>query len=169
MEVQNKQFEVFKWVLVLAALYMVYKLLNKFGLLGTSPDDKGAAQLANSDIFNPNSGVNNKVVVAAAKATGVKNPNVNDFKKIVPNQKYFSEWTKILLNARGLTNDNEASVFGVFNNMYSQFEIKMFSDAFSIALKKNNLGTDLWSYLDNFLDSSDMAKINEIIKRKKVA
>lgn len=166
---QNKQFEIFKWILVLAAIYMIIKLLNKWGLLGTSPDDKGAEQLRTSDVFNPSSSVDNKIVVAAAKATGKGAPSINDFKKIVPNQKYFPEWAKIILTAKGVTGDNEAAIYGVFNNMYSQFEAKMFADMFALSLKKNNLGTDLWSFLDEFLDSGEMSRINTIIKSKKLA
>lgn len=64
-------------------------------------------------------------------------------------------------NSKGTFDDNETALFGKFQQMKSQFMISYVSEIF---LKRYN--KDMWSYISDFTNSDEQAKIYNIIKNK---
>jgi hypothetical protein len=170
METQGKQFEVFKWALVIAALYLIYKLLNKFGLLGETEDEKGANELiSNTGIDTVGDLKDNKKQVAAIqKTTGKKLPTSADIKKIQSTPQQYRRLAELINSARGTVangfDDNEDLIYSSISELKSQFDFSMFS-RFFLSWKHQ----DLFVFLKEFLNDSELARINTIIKNKKPA
>ena len=160
---ENKQFEILKWILVAAVLFMLYKLLNKFGLLGQTDDEKGARELElgtiTKDIRDDKQTQQN-----VKRATGKKKPNAQDILRIVSDSSTMLRLSTEIYNAHGITNDDEDAIYNAFRQLKSQYDAQMFAGFFKQRYKK-----DLFSWLDSFLDSEELAKINQIIKDKKPA
>jgi len=163
MELEGKQFEALKWVLVLIAIYMVYKLLNKFGLLGETSEEKEARELSENSAlkeFNKE----NKLMSAAKKTLGTNKPSAEQLKSLMPNKANFGRFAMEIKAADGNVNDDETAVYNVFNSMYSQFEISAFATVYKVLYKM-----DLFTYLNSFLDEKELANVQRIIKNKKPA
>jgi hypothetical protein len=163
MNLEGKQFEIAKWLLLALALYLIYRFLNKLGVLGLTDDEKGAISLEDNRKVDPVT-LDQKTKDVIIKTTGKSKPTPDDIKKLVPNRGSFSKWILDIKGAKGRFNDNEDVVFNVFRLMNSQFEINMFSTTF-----KATTQLDLMGFLKSFLDDEDLAEINRIIKNKKPA
>lgn len=161
MELEGKQFEILKWALVIIAVFMVLRLLNKFGLLGKTDDEKNADKLATSGALNDLS--ESGLLKAAQTVTGTKTPSKKQLLNLMPNKDKFGKWIIDIYGADKIDDDEDA-VFNVFKSMYSQFEISSFATTFK-AVK----GIDLYVYLNSFMDKSELAEIYKIIASKKPA
>jgi hypothetical protein len=163
MNLEGKQFEVLKWILVALALFLIFKTLNKLGVLGMTDDEKGAEELEDKKRLETLT-LDKKTQDVIIKTTSKEKPTAADIKKLTPNSGSFAKWILDIKYAKGTVNDDEDTVFNVFRSMSSQFEINMFSTTF-----KATTGLDLMGYLKSFLDDEDLAEINRIIKNKKPA
>ena len=172
----EKQFEVIKWILFGIALYMVYKLLNKFGLVGTTEnDDKVKALGEGSVVGDLGLTKTNKVVDDAVKKVQKdlgRKVAAGDMKAVLSSPRQMMEYYYELINApaaatmqsKSLYDDDEDAVFNVFRKLRNQYDVHVFAVFFKTQSKK-----DLFAFLDSFLSTSEIAKIQDIINSKQKA
>lgn len=146
----------FQWGLVLIAIYAIYKLLQKFNILDDS-EDKGAEQVVQSDLFTPQQG--SKLISELEKKLGRK-VTATDVKNYSLPSTVMLRLSNDIIKAKGFLNDNEVLVFTVFKNFKSKFQVYYFSEFFKSYQKK-----DLISFLSDFLDTSELNTINNIINK----
>ena len=131
----------------LAGLFIVYKLLQKTGLL-PSVESTQAAQnlqaLESSNYWNYNEFL--------AKAPGGH---------ALLTQSGAAAYVDDLWNATGYFNDDEQAIYGVFRAMKTQSQIAALSKRFN-QLK----GQDLYSYLKNYLNDEELLTVKKIIDQK---
>ena len=65
---EGKEFAIAKLVLLIAFIYLLYKLLDKFGLIGMSEDEKNANKLSESEAINDSVEKNSPLGKAVSKA-----------------------------------------------------------------------------------------------------
>jgi hypothetical protein len=170
METNNKQFEVFKWVLFGTAIYLIYKLLDKFGLLGKSDEEKLADELDKKTGIDTIDSLKNdkKMIKAIQISTNKKNPTVHDIKKLQSSYAQYRVIAEKIFTAKGTVasgfDDNEELVYSSLSELKSQFDFDMFS-RFFLEWKK----VDLFVFLKSFLNTSELAEVTRIIKNKKPA
>lgn len=145
-----------QWSLVLIAVYAIYRLLQKFNILDDS-EDKGAEQVVQSVLFTPQQG--NKLVSELEKKLGRK-VTATDIKNYSLPSTVMLRLSNDIIKAKGFLNDNEVLVFTVFKNFKSKFQVYYFSEFFKSYQKK-----DLISFLSDFLDTSELNTINNIINK----
>lgn len=69
-------------------------------------------------------------------------------------------YAELLKKSKGLFNDDESAVYGVFQNMKTQSQVSFLADTF-----QSMYGVSLAAYLLSFLDEDEMQKVLAIIKR----
>lgn len=69
-------------------------------------------------------------------------------------------YSKILYNAKGIFNDDEAAVYGVFRALKCKTQISSLAKGFFDLYK-----TDLYGYLENFLNVNELGTIAEITNK----
>ena len=162
----GKEFAIFKLILLIAAVFLIYKLLDKFGLMGLSDAEKNAQKLSEGEALNDALDKNSKLGKAILKSTGksLKTLNASDVKAITPNRPNMNNYVNQIWDAKGTFKDNEDMVYNVFRNLYSQFEINFFSKYFSVTKKR-----DLYGFLATFMNTNELSTLQNIIKSKKLA
>jgi hypothetical protein len=123
------------------------KVLEKIGLVD-SKDDK-----------NLESNLSNKYLTAEPflefrKKTGFKVPTYVEDSLI-------NGFVKRLYDSKGFFNDDEDNVYSIFRSAQSKLQVSCFAYYFN-QIK----GRNLIEYLSSFLNSSEIARINEIIDKK---
>lgn len=158
------QLETLKWILVVLIVLVVLRLLNKFGLIGTTQDDKNAEKLQESHTLGDLK--DKKTLDAASKVLGkpYSKTTKEERDKLTPNKNRFGQFILDLRDANGITNDDEEKVYSVFRQLYSQYEVTLFANVFAAIEKK-----DLYAYLRSFLDNEELSEVYKIIKNKKPA
>jgi hypothetical protein len=131
----------------IAGLFIVYKILQKVGVL---PSRESNQQAQNLEILEASNYW-----------------NYNDFLSKAPGghalltQAGAAAYVDDLWNATGYFNDDEEAIFGVFRAMKTQSQIA------ALAKRFNQLkGQDLYSYLKNYLNESELLTVKKIIDQK---
>lgn len=112
-----------------------------------SAEDKANAaqlqQLNNSNVFSPNyyKGKSGAPLITVAKAF---------------------ELGKIIYDAKGYFNDDEAAVYGVFQQLSYKTQVSFFAEKFFDKYKVSLLG-----YLQSFLNETEMANVAAIVNKLK--
>jgi hypothetical protein len=170
--------------LVIAIIVVGKKIGEKLGLFNTKQDQQAAeleqGSTGSTEVVNPQNpalALNPNYYKTIAAEYNKKQISLNkskltaaDFTKllsIMPSV-YPNLWNlqldKVVFdirNSKGLFDDNETALYGKFQQMKSQFMISYVSDLF---LKRYN--KDMWSYITDFTNSDEQAKIYNIIKNK---
>jgi len=131
----------------IAGLFIVYKLLQKTGLL-PSKESKEAAQnlqqLESATVWDYNKFLSTLPAGAKLLTQAGAAAYVND-----------------LWDATGIFNDDEEKIYGVFRAMKTQSQIA------ALAKRFNQLkAQDLYSYLKNYLNESELITVKKIIDQK---
>jgi hypothetical protein len=159
----GKEWAIFKLILLIAFVFLLYKLLSKFGLLGMSDEEKNAQALGESTALNDEVNKNTKLGKAIQKQIGKKVVTPQDVKDLTPNRANFGKWIQEIWDAKGTFKDNEDTVYKIMRQMNSQFEINLFSKTFAVVK-----GRDLFGFLATFLNDEQLSNVHTIIKNKKL-
>lgn len=162
-----KQFEILKWAVLAIILYVIFRELNKLGLLGSTEEDKKAVALGDMNALATADSTNPIITQATIKTnTGqvktFKDMTASERAALTPNSKKFGDWITELWDAKGTFNDNEDSVYDVFRKLNSQYETSIFAATFKV-LK----GRDLYTYLKSFMNNDELAQVYDITNKKK--
>lgn len=170
--------------LVIAIIVIGKKIGEKFGLFDTK-EDKEAETLEQGsttdtaivDTKNPALALNPNYYKTIAKEYNtkqikLKKPQLSagDFTKLLSIQpsvapNYWNlQLDKVVFdirNSKGIFDDNETALFNKFQIMKSQFMISYVANLFQKSYNK-----DMWSYITEFTNTDEQAKIYSIIKNK---
>lgn len=152
MELQGNQKNIISWIVVGGFIFAVYKLLTVFGVFKTS-DEKGAEQLdtdlgGKGDTFAED-------IKKLAKKPGVFKRSVSDGKTIARMITTLREAPKVWWLP-----DEEIKVYAVFRQLKSKVDMGLLSFIF-----KKSVKIDLFDYLEQFMDSEELAKVNGIVQK----
>lgn len=170
--------------LVIAIIVVGKKIGEKLGLFGTKQDEQASeleeGSTGNTEVVNqqnPSLALNPNYWQTIGKEYNIKQQKANkpilnkdSIGKLLSIQPsvYPNYWNLQLdrvvfdiRNSKGLFDDNETALYGQFQKMKSQF---MISYVASVFLKRYN--KDMWSYITDFTNSDEQAKIYNIIKNK---
>ena len=161
---EGKEFAIFKLILLIAGVFLIYKLLSKFGLLGMSDEEKNAQALGESTALNDEVNKDTKLGKAIKKQLGKNNVTTQDIKNLTPNRANFGRWIQQIWDSKGTFKDNEDTVYAIMRQMNSQLEINLFAKTFA-TIK----GRDLFGFLATFLSDTQLSNVYSIIKNKKLA
>ena len=100
-----------------------------------------------------------KKILADFKKSGKKQPDLKTFWGAYS----YRDLSKQLYDAKGVFNDDEDALFGVFRTLNTQFQISFLSNYFYKLYKK-----DLLSYILGFTNTEERAKLYDIIINKKL-
>ena len=131
----------------LAGLFIVYKLLQKTGLLPTAESNQAAQNLQALESSNY--------------------WNYNDFLQKAPpghallTQAGAAAYVDDLWNATGMFNDDEEAIYGVFRAMRTQSQIAALAKRFNQLKSK-----DLYGYLKDYLNEAELLTVKRIIDQK---
>ena len=123
------------------------KITSLFSFGKDSAEEKANAaqlqQLNNSNVFSPNyyKGKSGAPLITVAKAF---------------------ELAKIIYDAKGYFNDDEAAVYGVFQQLSYKTQVSFFAEKFFDKYKVSLLG-----YLQSFLNETEMATVAGIVNKLK--
>lgn len=123
------------------------KITSLFSFGKDSAEDKANAaqlqQLNNSNVFSPNyyKGKSGAPLITVAKAF---------------------ELGKIIYDAKGYFNDDEAAVYGVFQQLSYKTQVSFLAEKFFDKYKVSLLG-----YLQSFLNETEMATVAAIVNKLK--
>ena len=151
-------FQFAQWALVAIGVIAVISILNKFGILGKTADEKGAEALYNNASVTGSSTEFMPKLKSYLTSKGI-NPTPVYIKSISPSGSTLLAWKDNLVKAKGFWNDDESKVYNVFRNMKSQLNAYSFSQFFQAYMKKSVI-----DYLDEFMDESELSMINSITK-----
>ena len=173
----NKTLNLTRIAIGIGAAIVLYKLADFFGLIKSQQEkeqEKSATALetgssASTDKIDLNNGslalspnyvsTIGKKILADYKKAGKKAPDL----KLFWGKYSYDQLSKQVYNAKGIFNDDEDSLFGVFRTLNTQFQIAFLSNYFYKLYKK-----DLLSYILGFTNTEERAKLYDIIKNKKL-
>lgn len=152
-----------EWVLIgaaaIAIMFAMYKIADAFGLLGPSKEEVATEQLYNNAAATGS--VSEFIPKLKAYLTSRKLPTTSDYiKALQPTSSQMLQWKDNLIKARGFWNDDESKVFNIFRNMKSQTQMYSMTQFFQAYMKKS-----LIDYLDEFMDTNELAMINSIVSK----
>jgi hypothetical protein len=131
----------------LAGLFIVYRLLQKTGLLPSAESTQAAQnlqQLESASVWDYNKFLGTLPAGALLLTQNGAAAYVDD-----------------LWNATGYFNDDEQAIYGVFRAMKTQSQIS------ALAKRFNQLkAQDLYSYLKNYLNEEELLTVKKIIDQK---
>jgi len=131
----------------LAGLFIVYRLLQKTGLLPSAASNQAAQNLQELESSNY--------------------WNYNDFLAKAPGghalltQSGAAAYVDDLWNATGYFNDDEEKIYGVFRAMRTQSQIAALAKRFNQLKSK-----DLYGYLKDYLNETELLTVKRIIDQK---
>jgi len=135
-------------------LYALYTLLQKVGVFKSAETDaaeKGLGTVGDSlTALDPQT---------FFKKYPLKKTDKPNFAKI-----NFDVFARGVKNAKGFFNDNEDALFGIFRDLPTQKSVAFLAMYFNSVYK-----IDMGLYMDGFMSDSDVAKISNIINRKKIS
>ncbi len=128
-----------------AVLFVGGKLSSLFSFGGDSPEEKAAAaalqQVNNSNVFSPNYYKNKPgaLLITVAKAF---------------------ELSKIIYDAKGYFNDDEAAVYGVFQSLKAKTQVSFLAEKFF-----DKYQVSLWGYLQNMMNEKELGTVANIVNK----
>lgn len=153
MELTEKNLQIAKYVLIALGLFILYKLLNKFGLLGETKEEKKAKELENQLV---NVDMTDKQLVK-----DIQKKYGGNFTKIkVHTPKELTGMSLQIIKAHGVFDDDEQTIYNVFKSLYSKYDLSKLVLIFKVTGKG-----DLFLWLKSFLDDNEMATIYDITKK----
>ena len=131
----------------IAGLFIVYKILQKFGVIPSAASkqaEQNLIALESASVWDYNKFLSNLPAGAKLLTQTGAAAYVND-----------------LWSATGYFNDDEQAIYGVFRAMKTQSQIS------ALAKRFNELkGQDLYSYLKNYLNEEELLTVKKIIDTK---
>lgn len=131
----------------IAGLFIVYKILQKFGVIPSAAStqaEQNLIALESASVWDYNKFLSNLPAGAKLLTQTGAAAYVND-----------------LWKATGYFNDDEQAIYGVFRAMKTQSQIS------ALAKRFNELkGQDLYSYLKNYLNEEELLTVKKIIDTK---
>ncbi len=162
-----KALQIFEYILMGIAVFVIFKLLKKFNILGVNENTEQAKLLGeeaalNSVVTQITSDPKNVFLLAIRKKFGSK-PTAQQMDSLLPNKNLMPKSAVTLkYDVHNNFTPNDASmVFNVFKNFKSQYEINFFSTLYGALTKQ-----DLYGTLDKLMFDSDMAKLRTLINSK---
>jgi hypothetical protein len=138
---------VIKGVATLAGLYLVYKVLQKVGVVPTAASTAATQNLQQLQAANYWD-YNNFLATAPAGHA-------------LLTQAGAAAYVDDLWDATGTFNDDEEKIYGVFRAMKTKSQVA------ALAKRFNQLKSfDLYNYLENYLNESELLKVKAIIDQK---
>jgi len=138
---------IIKGVATLAGLYLVYKVLQKIGVVQTAAAN--AAQQNLQQLEAANYWDYNNFLAAAPAGHALLT------------QAGAAAYVNDLWDATGTFNDDEEQIYGVFRAMKTKSQVA------ALAKRFNQLKSfDLYNYLENYLNESELLKVKAIIDQK---
>jgi hypothetical protein len=131
----------------LVGLFIVYKVLQKLGIIKTSEEAKEEKQLANLE--SSNYWDFNKFLNTVPKGT------------LVLTQGGASAYADDIYNAKGVFNDDEDKVFAVFRAMKTQSQVASLAKRFNQKYSK-----DLYTFVRGFFNDDEMLTIKKLLDSK---
>jgi hypothetical protein len=131
----------------LAGLFIVYKIMQKIGVLPTAASTAAAQnlqQLESASYWDYNKFLSTLPAGAALLTMSGAAAYVND-----------------LWDATGVFNDDEEKIYGVFRAMKTQSQVAALAKRFNQLKNK-----DLFGYLNDYLNESELLKVKAIIDQK---
>ena len=131
----------------LAGLFIVYKIMQKIGVLPTAASTAAAQnlqQLESASYWDYNKFLSTLPTGAALLTMSGAAAYVND-----------------LWDATGVFNDDEEKIYGVFRAMKTQSQVAALAKRFNQLKNK-----DLYGYLNDYLNESELLKVKAIIDQK---
>lgn len=139
-------------LLIGGGLFLAYiagrSILEKLGIVSTAAEHQqeqqqqlALEQLRNQNYFDPDyyKQQSGALVLTVSAAT---------------------RFAKIIYDAKGIINDDEAAVYGVFQAFKTKSQISFLSEIFFKTYKKSLIG-----YLDSFLNTNEIASIAKICNK----
>lgn len=159
--VEGKQMEYAKTFLLLAFIFIVLMMLNKFGLLkfGKTSDEKDVDRLNNIPNFKPE--YESVLYAAIKKKLKVAKPTRSQIESFLPTKTELNTWVKNLWDAKAFWNDDESKTYGVFRSMNTQMDVWAFAKIFQAVKDK-----DLFGFLESYLNPAEISMVYNIIKEK---
>jgi len=164
--------EYLKIGLYMAGAFVVYKAVKKlaetFGVIKTETEEKletateeaGASSTEASSTnpflaFNPN--YSTALVTAYKKKFPSREWNIAKQEGISRDQ--YKAFSRDLLNAKGIINDDEVRIYSIFRTLQTQFQLSLLSRVFTFYWKK-----DLLEYLKTILNAEELDPILKQVK-----
>jgi hypothetical protein len=138
---------VIKGIATLAGLYLVYKVLQKVGVVPTAAANQAQQnlqQLESASYWDYNKFLSTLPAGAALLTMSGAAAYVND-----------------LWDATGYFNDDEEKIYGVFRAMRTQSQVAALAKRFNQLKEK-----DLYGYLNDYLNEAELLKVKAIIDQK---
>jgi hypothetical protein len=131
----------------LAGLFIVYKIAQKVGLIPTAASN--AAEQNLQQLEAANYWDYNKFLSTAPSGT------------LLLTQSGAAAYVDDLWNATGIFNDDEDMIYGVFRAMKTKSQVAALAKRFNQLKNK-----DLFGYLNEYLNDSELLKVKAIIDQK---
>jgi len=130
---------------VIAVLVLGKKLTSAFNVFGDSEEDKANQVVINNadKYFSPNYWP----TIPGAMLTTVTFANA---------------WCKTVYDAKGIFNDDEAAVYGAFQSLKYKTQVSWMAFNFY-----KNYQVSLSGYLQNFLNTEELAKVSDLVLKMK--
>jgi hypothetical protein len=131
----------------LAGLFIVYKIMQKVGVIPTAASTAAAQnlqQLESASYWDYNKFLSTLPAGAALLTMSGAAAYVND-----------------LWDATGVFNDDEEKIYGVFRAMKTQSQVAALAKRFNQLKNK-----DLYGYLNDYLNETELLKVKAIIDQK---
>lgn len=126
---------------IFALFYFGRNILENLGLMSSRQEQNALNQLATDNYFNPN--------------YWKQQPGA-----LIITESYSRQFAEIIYNSYGYFNDDEAAIYGIFEQMKTKSQVSWLSMKFQQYYNKS-----LLEYLRSFLNDSELAKIAAIINK----
>ena len=145
MENKKEIIEVFVGLIIIYAVYKMFKKIGQSLNLVADEKDEAAASLVEDkgNIFSPN-------YWKGKKGAKILTTNVA------------RDMSKRIYNAAGTFNDNEEAVYGVFRQLTYKTQLSWLSYMFY-----KQYGEDLLQYITNFMNADELATVKQITSKLK--
>jgi len=144
------------------------KIAETFGIIQTKEESKvetatedSAGTSTEANVSNPFLAFNPLYSNALVTAYNKKYPKkVWDIKKQEGMERtQYKAFSRTLLNAKGIINDDEDAIYSIFRNIQTQYQLSVLSRVFNVYWKK-----DLLEYLKGVLKADELAPILAQVK-----
>ena len=147
MKTEGKQFEYLKWVIVIAIVYLLYKVIKGFSKLTSGGDFPEVTESLDSELI-------------ALKNKGI-NPTINESTAL--------SYADFIYNTNMGFNTDEEGIIDVFRVLNNQADLILLKKAFGTRrpqFETSYMG--LAAFLRSDLSNSEINTINEILAQKRI-
>lgn len=156
----GNQLEYLKWIIFALILFIIYKVVNKFGLFDKNATEE--QQIKSEDESNPD------VIKDTIKTIQTNNPRL---KATLTSQQYINIANNIYQAVKGWTED-ESLIYREFLKLNNDIDMVVLTGVYGtrtvdndVWLKPNFTGS-LSETLNHFLDAKEIAALNMILAKK---